>query len=116
MDPFELIIFLIVLSLVALGFVLPIVALVLLCLTVTMLFPLALAVTLTAAGGSATEQQRASATALGMGAAGAIVTPYLLGATADATTLTTALVVLPAGALLALLAIAAMHRTAQPAR
>lgn len=98
------------------GVVVPVVALVLLCLTVTMLFPLALAVTLTAAGGSATEQQRASATALGMGAAGAVVTPYLLGATADATTLTTALVVLPAGALLALLAIAAMHRTAQPAR
>lgn len=98
------------------GIIVPVAALVVLCLTVTMLFPLALAVTLTAAGGSATEQQHASATALGMGAAGAVITPYVLGATADATTLTTALVVLPAGAVIALLAIAAMHRTAQPAR
>lgn len=98
------------------GIIVPVVALVVLCLTVTMLFPLALAVTLTAAGGSATEQQHASATALGMGAAGAVITPYLLGAVADATTLNTALVVLPAGALFALLGIAAMHRSTQPAR
>jgi len=93
-----------------LSVIVPVAALVALCLTVTMLFPLALAVTLTAAGGSAAEQQHASATALGMGAAGAVVTPYLLGATADATTLTTALVILPVGAVLALLGMAAMHR------
>jgi fucose permease len=98
------------------GVIVPVVALLVLCLTVTMLFPLALALTLTAAGGSSAEQQHASATALGMGAAGAVITPYLLGATADATTLTTALVVLPAGALLALLGMAAMHRSTQPAR
>jgi fucose permease len=98
-----------------LGVIVPVAALVVLCLTVTMLFPLALAVTLTAAGGSAADQQHASATALGMGAAGAVITPYLLGSTADATTLTTALVLLPAGALLALLGIAAMHRSTQPA-
>jgi hypothetical protein len=51
-----------------------------------------------------------------MGAAGAVMTPYLLGATADATTLTTALVVLPVGAMLALLGIAAMQRVAVTAR
>lgn len=99
-----------------LSVIVPVAALVALCLTVTMLFPLALAVTLTAAGGSAAEQQHASATALGMGAAGAVITPYLLGATADATTLTTALVILPIGAVLALLGMAAMHRApASPA-
>ena len=98
------------------GVIVPVVALVVLCLTVAMLFPLALAVTLMAAGDSAPEQQRASATALGMGAAGAVMTPYLLGATADATTLTTALVVLPVGAMLALFGIAAMHRVAVTAR
>ena len=92
-----------------LSVIVPVAALVVLCLTVAMLFPLALAVTLTAAGGSAAEQQHASATALGMGAAGAVITPYLLGATADATTLTTALVILPIGAVLALLGMAAMH-------
>lgn len=90
--------------------VVPVAALVVLCVTVTTLFPLALAVTLTAAGGSAGEQQHASATAMGMGAAGAVVTPYLLGATADATTLTTALAVLPVGALLGVLGISVMGR------
>jgi fucose permease len=90
-----------------------IVALVALCLTVTALFPLALAVTMGAAEGSATSQQRASATAMAMGAAGAVITPYLLGAVADATALTTALTALPAGALLALVGVGLMQRPAQ---
>lgn len=82
-----------------------------LCLTITMLFPLALVATMGAVGGSAAEQQRASAAALLIGALGAVVTPYLLGAVADATTLTTALLMIPVGSALAMVSLALMHRS-----
>ena len=92
----------------------PILALVMLCLLVTALFPLTLNVTLAVTGPSAAEQQRASATALSIGAIGAIVTPYLLGAIADASTLTVALIALPVGSALALVGLTAMRGTAAP--
>lgn len=98
------------------GLVVPIAALVMLCLLVTTLFPLGLTATLATAGPSAADQQQASAVALGIGAALTIGGPYLLGAAADATSLTTALLVLPTGAMLALAGIGWMQRQAtQPA-
>ena len=98
------------------GLVVPIAALVMLCLLVTTLFPLGLTTTLATAGPSAADQQQASAVALGISAALTIGGPYLLGAAADATSLTTALLVLPTGAMLALAGIGWMQRQAtQPA-
>jgi fucose permease len=94
------------------GFAVPIVALFVLCLLVTTLFPLALTVTLGMTGESAAEQQRTSAAALSISSIGAIVTPYMLGSVADATTLTIALVVLPVGSLLALAGLVTMRRAA----
>lgn len=98
------------------GVVVPIIALVVLCLLVTTLFPLGLTATLATAGPSAAEQQQASAVALSISAVLTIAGPYLLGAAADATTLTKAMLVLPAGAALALAGIVWMQRhTPRPA-
>jgi fucose permease len=93
--------------------VVPIAALTVLCMTVTMLFPLSLAVAMDATDASDARQQQASAVAMALGAVGAIATPYLLGAIGDATTLTTALTVLPSASVVALLGIAAQHRAAR---
>jgi fucose permease len=92
--------------------VVPIAALAVLCMTVTTLFPLSLAVTMDATDASGTRQQQASAVAMALGAIGAIATPYLLGAIGDATTLTTALTVLPAASVIGMAGVAAQHRTA----